>query len=543
MYFKGVRIFGDPSETTEGFYGGDTSTPPTNHGIVQHTWVDDLFAYNTTWDLFQFNSNVKVTAKNLTGYMGGLTRTSGQKNLIQAQNIGHLDLRNSLFWDAGRTFQRATQSAVIEHNIFYAEQEGLWQDLYSDAGYTTHIEPQDTLVYFNSNELYSMVNRTYGITVSEDSTLFIFINNTVDADSITTFIQDSRTTPIFPLYEINTKTASRPSAPMFVSLDSLNTENHGNVSSDYFYYKGYGYRTPDTNYIEPTITSFTPTSADVADSVDIVGDRFTGVDSVFFESTKATGYRLVNDELIRVAVPTGATSGIIIVYTSVSGEVWAGAKYGFTVTITPTFDPFTDVTWVGAFSADEYDDGTDTWTNHGSGNNATSGAPDAPVKATNGSMKSGYGLTFNNVTNTGLQYTSGTVSEPFETWMEFITDASFSGTYRLYANGSATRLTINASGQLSLAGTSDVSTGVTLSTSTYYVLRIVNDGASSSVTVNNGTPATFTITTQNGSSTPKIGSSYTASSGNCDMILGSWFQSNGTLSSGEITNMWTWFGY
>jgi len=94
-----------------------------------------------------------------------------------------------------------------------------------------------------------------------------------------------------------------------------------------------------------------------------------------------------------------------------------------------------------------------------------------------------------------------------------------------------------------VAGTSDVSTGVTLSANTRYLIRIVNNGASSSITVNKGTPVGFTITAQNGSSTPKLGHSYSAGSGHWTGTLGAFFQKSTALTSGEIADMWNWGGF
>lgn len=208
------------------------------------------------------------------------------------------------------------------------------------------------------------------------------------------------------------------------------------------------------------------------------------------------------------------------------------------------FNPYTDITWVAAFDPTDYNGGAGTWNNQGTGADAAQGgATIYPSKLSSLSTKSTYGLSFVNASGTGLQYASGTVSEPFETWVEIITASSFGGTYRIYANGSATRLTINSSGLLSVSGTSDVSTGITLSASTKYVLRIVNNGASSSVTVNNGTPATFTITAQNGSSSPKLGHAYTSPyTHHWTGTMGAFFQKSTALSGGEVTSMWTWFG-
>lgn len=542
MYFKSVRVIGNPAldgtGTTEGLYFGDTSLGGVA-GLTDWVWAEDMLVTNVTWDIAQLNGVDTATVLNLTGYIAGLANESGQKGLFQAQNIGHLDLKYSLLWDAERMFQIATRSARIEHNMWYSTQEGLYQDLVSDAGYTEHITPHDTIVYFNHNEIYGKSARTYGITVSEDSTLFIFINNIVDADSITTFIQDSRGAPVYPLYEINTKRQSRPIDDLvFNSTDSLNAD-HFLIQNYYPYNNGYGYRVPQPASVIPDLYSFSPTTGEVGDSIDLVGDRFTGLDSVFFETTKATGFRVVTDELIRVAVPSGATSGIIIVY--VNG--WAAAKYGFTFDpgVLP-FNPYTDITWVAAFDPTDFSSGT--WPNQGTGGDAVQGsASNLPTLTGSLSTRSGSGLVFTSSPQTGLQYGTGTVSEPFETWIEIITPSSFTGTQRIYANGSATRCTINSSGQILVAGTSDVSTGLTLSTNTRYVLRIVNNGASSSITANNGTPLTFTITAQNGSSTPKIGHAYSAGSGHVNMTIGDFFQKSTVLSGGEITSMWEWFGF
>src|SRR5690606_33913339 len=182
------------------------------------------------------------------------------------------------------------------------------------------------------------------------------------------------------------------------------------ITTDYYYNKGYGYRVPEITPPEPVISSFTPLTGAVGDSIDIIGDRFTGVDSVFFESAKAEGFRLVHDDTIRVAVPTGATSGIIIVYTESDGEVWAAAKYGFTVDA--PFNPLTDISWVAAFSADEYNTGTNTWPNNGSGDDAVQGVATNPPSKGSAATKSGQGLTFSNASSTGLQYGNGTVTEP-----------------------------------------------------------------------------------------------------------------------------------
>ncbi len=82
----------------------------------------------------------------------------------------------------------------------------------------------------------------------------------------------------------------------------------------------------------PTITSFAPTSGPVGTSVVITGTSFTGATNVSFNGTSATTYTIDSDTQITATVPTGATTGTIIVTVA-----------GVTATSTGTFTVLSSV--------------------------------------------------------------------------------------------------------------------------------------------------------------------------------------------------------
>jgi hypothetical protein len=77
-------------------------------------------------------------------------------------------------------------------------------------------------------------------------------------------------------------------------------------------------------YAQPSIQSFSPTSAKQGETVTIVGDNFLDVSGVYFDAIPALSYEVVNSNQIRAKVPGGGTGAI---------KVWtkdgSALKYGF----------------------------------------------------------------------------------------------------------------------------------------------------------------------------------------------------------------------
>jgi len=84
-----------------------------------------------------------------------------------------------------------------------------------------------------------------------------------------------------------------------------------------------GYPISVTILNTPTITSFSPTSAIVGNSITITGAAFSGITGVSIGGLAAT-YTLVDDSHIIVTVPNGASSGDIVVTTAIGTVTTSG---------------------------------------------------------------------------------------------------------------------------------------------------------------------------------------------------------------------------
>ncbi|TXK51323.1 choice-of-anchor D domain-containing protein [Pontibacter qinzhouensis] len=85
-------------------------------------------------------------------------------------------------------------------------------------------------------------------------------------------------------------------------------------------------------YPAPIITQFNPVSGYVGDVITIIGSNFTNVNSINFNGTTASVFTIVSDTEIQVTVPSGATTGPILL-TVTGGNSTASST--FTV-LTPT---------------------------------------------------------------------------------------------------------------------------------------------------------------------------------------------------------------
>lgn len=83
--------------------------------------------------------------------------------------------------------------------------------------------------------------------------------------------------------------------------------------------------TPQKFKVTPTFTSFTPPSGPVGTSVSIVGTAFTQGTKVTFNG-KSASFTVDSDERITATVPTGATTGNIVVTTK-GGTATSATKF------------------------------------------------------------------------------------------------------------------------------------------------------------------------------------------------------------------------
>jgi hypothetical protein len=94
----------------------------------------------------------------------------------------------------------------------------------------------------------------------------------------------------------------------------------------------------------PTITSFTPTSANPGTTITITGTNFTGATAVSFGGTAATSFSVTNATTISAVVGTGASGDVKV--TTPGGSV---SLPGFTLTL-PQIDGYNNSNEVGATS-------------------------------------------------------------------------------------------------------------------------------------------------------------------------------------------------
>ena len=93
---------------------------------------------------------------------------------------------------------------------------------------------------------------------------------------------------------------------------SYSANNSGNYRIDDFSLEG-------TTNCPVQVLSFTPDSGPAGTEVTINGSNFTGATGVFFQSTPASGFSVINDNTIKAIVPAGASSGYVSVFNSCSG--------------------------------------------------------------------------------------------------------------------------------------------------------------------------------------------------------------------------------
>lgn len=554
----GSKNFGADDDGEVTYLG--TTTKSDALGVIQKSYLKDIMGYSRGRDGNQMNNQAEMLIDGITVHNVGILNMSGQRALVQYQNSRGI-VKNGIFHDAPNAGVICGHGLVFFNN-YYKWNSGdlIHQDIsteYSAVTDAAKLPGRNYLPVFYIECDFAPDTAGCYINVQDSLSDIIAIDCNLNSNIGSGLFDDNRSdTGTFSLQVINATTGATIPVPTYTNWTPTDYENSGKCTEAYHYGKARGFATKDSRkrpVPEFEILSVSSVSGITANE----GTPFEDLNLPIV--VQVTIDSDILDSPINVKLPVTWAEGSYDPDVQATYELtgtfnlpsWYIIKNTSALTasidvevIEPVFNPFTDIAWVAAFDPTNYDGTAGTWTNQGSGGNASQGsATTFPAKLSSQPTASGFGLQFVNGSGTGLQYGTGTVTEPYETWIEIVTPASFSGTQRIYANGNAARVTVNASGQVLVGGNGDVSTGLTLSPNTYYLLRIVNNGASSSITANNGTPLTFTITAQNGSSTPKLGHAYSAGSGHWTGTMGLFCQKSTELSGGEITNMWSYGGF
>lgn len=203
-----------------------------------------------------------------------------------------------------------------------------------------------------------------------------------------------------------------------------------------------------------------------------------------------------------------------------------------------TFNPITDISWDSAYMHNDLVlfDQLKYWLNRGSvkKNAVQDGTNALPIYDL-----SRQALDFTRASSQRLLFTKRNPAwaAPFEMWFRFRLK-QLTGNQQIIAFTSSAYLLITSAGALNLSG-SIGSSGV-ISANTWYTIRVVYNGASSTIEVNNGSPATFNAVATIGTGSARIGCAFSQSNFIDGYIKDIFIVQGNTTSQNQI-DMWTWF--
>ena len=202
--------------------------------------------------------------------------------------------------------------------------------------------------------------------------------------------------------------------------------------------------------------------------------------------------------------------------------------------IVKNFVAFNSIPWENSYDLDAADIATDEFVlNQGSSTNA--------VKTTGVSLPTHdatyNGLNFDRATGQNLSFPIAAKSTDWELWLNFKM-TTLASNHRIVGYGGSHYVRVTAAGGLYFGATN---TGIILTAGTDYVIRFKIQGATSSITINNGTPTVLTLTTNAVSGTGRIGSDNI--DGNFyDGKAKAFFDKVTELTAQNVSDMWTYYG-
>ncbi|MEA2453530.1 MAG: hypothetical protein QOG04_2240 [Actinomycetota bacterium] len=282
---------------------------------------------------------------------------------------------------------------------------------------------------------------------------------------------------------------------------------------------GGGTGTSSTNFdvtpaVTPTVSSFSPTSGPIGQSVVITGTNFNGATSVRFNGTAATTYTVNSNTQITATVPSAATDGPISVVSS-AGTGTSAASFDVTPSGPPTISGFTPssgapgtsvvitgTNFTGATAVRFAGTNATTYTVNGPTQitatvptGAGTGAISVVTSAGTGTSSSSFTVTPSGPTITSFTPSSG----PKGTSVQ-INGTNFTGATAVTFNGATATFTVNNSGRITATVPTNASTGK--------IVVTTPNGSATSATDFTVTPSAPSITSFTPTNGP-VGSSVT----------------------------------
>jgi len=116
-------------------------------------------------------------------------------------------------------------------------------------------------------------------------------------------------------FATGTTYSSGGQGPVGLALGDLNSDGRPDIAATNVLSATVGVLLNTTLFAVPTLSSISPTSGPVGNSVTLTGTNLTGATGVSFNGTAATTFVVVNATTVTATVPTGATTGNVTVTT------------------------------------------------------------------------------------------------------------------------------------------------------------------------------------------------------------------------------------
>lgn len=242
---KFIRAFGKATEG-EGLYLGSTSK--TAYGIHHECLVEHFVVTDKGRDGIQFNNHLDLTVRNGVVYDVGKLDTDSQNNFIQVQNAKAI-IENVIF-DTCPSLCDISSLDVVFRNCYFRWDNGdagLITDYYGAYNTASRLMVTPVKILFENCIFDPSVATTNLMDVRESNADVEFLN-CVFSTNITNLFLDNRSAPVNSLIgdlttNGNTHVASI-TRPAFTNFDPDDYENHGLLTTQEYYNRSMGFRTP-----------------------------------------------------------------------------------------------------------------------------------------------------------------------------------------------------------------------------------------------------------------------------------------------------------